>query len=297
MTDVSLPLDAATIAHLQSWQGRRVSQSERIHATPLLGLAATLDNPIWRSDEGQSVPPLGHWMFFLPQAPQAEIAADGHPHKGSFLPPVPLPRRMWAGGRLNWSLSNPLRVGEIAHRHSTVQSVQHKIGRSGEMVFVSVCHEIHNAQGLCVSEMHDIVYRHAASPGVLATAPITPAAQAQWQRTVTPSPSWLFRYSALTFNAHRIHYDRPYATEVEGYPGLVVHGPLIATLLVDLVLRHIPQPQLAAFTYRALRPSFDTQPITICGKRPRESMIDLWAQDSAALATMSAQVTLGNTDE
>jgi hydroxyacyl-ACP dehydratase HTD2-like protein with hotdog domain len=195
-------------------------------------LAATLDHDAspWRSGE---VPPLGHWLYFLPQAPHREISEDGHPHRGGFLPPVSLPRRMWAGGDLRFH--TPIRVGEALRRRSTIAEVEHKSGRSGTLVFVKVVHEIMTERGLAVREVHDIVYRDAPKPGEVAPAGETAKAAMDWERPIIGDPVLLFRFSALTFNGHRIHYDRKYCEEVEGYPGLIVHGPLLATLLARII--------------------------------------------------------------
>ncbi|MFP5475334.1 MAG: MaoC family dehydratase N-terminal domain-containing protein, partial [Gammaproteobacteria bacterium] len=241
-------IDTAQLAHLQTWQGQSETLSDTLTATPIAALSATLDHDDPAPAPGTTVPPLWHWLYFLPHARQSEIGPDGHPKRGGFLPPVPLPRRMWAGGRLRWEMqgdgANPLQVGQQVQRTSTIQSVKHKAGRSGELLFVLVEHQYRNAQGLALTEEHDIVYRSAAQPGDPAPTPQKPPleGQAAWSRTIVPDDVLLFRYSALTFNGHRIHYDRSYVTEEEGYPGLVVHGPLIATLLVDLARRNTSAP-------------------------------------------------------
>ncbi|MGU3628374.1 FAS1-like dehydratase domain-containing protein, partial [Comamonas sp. C24C] len=228
-------------------------------------------------------------------ARQSEIGPDGHPRRGGFLPPVPLPRRMWAGGRLRWETDNPLRLGQEVQRVSTIRSVQHKTGRSGELLFVLVEHRFSNQDGLALVEEHDIVYRAAARPGDPVPPPQQPslAGQAAWSRTIVPDDILLFRYSALTFNGHRIHYDRQYVTQVEGYPGLIVHGPLIATLLLDLLRRNLQGAKVVTFDFKALRPTFDLHPFSVHGK-PREDSrtIDLWAQDHEGLLTMQATATV-----
>ncbi|MBP8148238.1 MAG: MaoC family dehydratase N-terminal domain-containing protein [Limnohabitans sp.] len=262
-----------------------------ITPAPLRGLSATLDRDDPAPQAGTPLPPLWHWLFFLPQHRQSEIGPDGHARRGGFLPPVPLPRRMWAGGRLHWH--QPLRVGDAVHRSSRIESVTHKSGRSGDLLFVLVRHEVHNAQGLCLTEEHDIVYRPAALPGEPAPTPVAAPAAAAWQREVVPDDVLLFRYSALTFNGHRIHYDRQYVTAVEGYPGLVVHGPLIATLLVDLVRRHTDRP-VNSFEFRALRPTYecaDGRALKVCGE-PDGNTVHLWAQDHEGWLTMQATATL-----
>jgi len=201
-------LDAAQVAHLRSWEGRSEALDDEISAAPLRGQSALLDRDDAHQTAGSEVPPLWHWLYFLPQARQSQIGPDGHPLRGGFLPPVPLPRRMWAGGRLQWQTDNPLRVGDAAQKRSRIASVKHKSGRTGDLLFVEVEHAFHNAQGLCLTETHDIVYRAAAVPGAPEVPPTAAETGAPWQREFVPDPVSLFRYSALTFNGHRIHYDR-----------------------------------------------------------------------------------------
>lgn len=291
----TVQIDAATMTKLQSWQERSETMSDVITAAPLRALSATLDRDDPVPEDGSAVPALWHWLYFLPHARQSEIGPDGHPRRGGFLPPVPLPRRMWAGGRLRWEADNPLRLGQEVQRISTIRSVQHKTGRSGELLFVLVEHQFLNHDGLALVEEHDIVYRAAARPGDPVPPPQQPplAGQAAWSRSIVLDDILLFRYSALTFNGHRIHYDRQYVTQVEGYPGLIVHGPLIATLLLDLLRRQLPGARVVAFDFKALRPTFDLHPFSVHGK-PREDgrTIDLWAQDHEGLLTMQATATV-----
>ena len=227
-------LDTATLAHLQSWTGNTETLLDQATAAPVGALSATLDRDDPAPVAGDALPALWHWLYFLPQHRHSALGPDGHARRGGFLPPVPLPRRMWAGGRLRWQAANPLRVGDALCRVSSIESITHKRGRSGDLLFVLVRHAISNDAGLCLTEEHDIVYRAAAQAGEAAPAPIAADQRAPWQREVLADAVLLFRYSALTFNSHRIHYDRSYATQEEGYPGLVVHGPLIATLLLDV---------------------------------------------------------------
>jgi 3-methylfumaryl-CoA hydratase len=284
-------LDAAAVAHLRQWEGRGEELRDVVAAAPLRGLSATLDRDDPAPARGDMVSPLGNWLYFLPQVRQSQIGPDGHPHRGGFLPPVPLPRRMWAGGRLQWEPGNPLRVGDEAVRRSRIESVAYKRGRSGEMVFVLVRHEVHNARGLCLTEEQDIVYRAAARPGEQPAAPMPAPVGAPWRREIVPDPVLLLRYSALTFNGHRIHYDRGYATGVEGYPGLVVHGPLIATLLVDLARRHAPERFPRRFEFRAVRPTFDLHSFFVNGEPLADGQsARLWASDHEGGLTMQANV-------
>lgn len=289
------PLDAAALAHLQSWQGRTETLQDTLAVAPVAALSATLDRNDPAPTQGTALPALWHWMYFLPHARQSALGPDGHPRRGGFLPPVPLPRRMWAGGRLRWEAANPLRVGEAVERTSRIQSVAHKSGRSGELVFVQVEHAYRNAQGLALTEEQDIVYRAEAQLTDPVPVPQKPplAGQQAWSRTITPDAVLLFRYSALTFNGHRIHYDRQYVTDVEGYPGLIVHGPLIATLLLDLLRREWPDALLTGFAFKAVRPTFDLHPFSVHGKPSADGRsVELWAQDHEGWLTMQGTATL-----
>ncbi|MBG6072035.1 MULTISPECIES: MaoC family dehydratase N-terminal domain-containing protein [unclassified Polaromonas] len=290
-------LDSATLAHLQGWVGQTESLIDEISAAPVRGLSATLDRDDPAPLPGFALSPLWHWLYFVPQPLQREIGPDGHARRGGFLPPVPLPRRMWAGGRLQWSQDNPLVVGDAVKRISRIESVTHKAGRTGDLLFVLVKHEVHNASGLALREEHDIVYRAATQPGDPLPQPVSQPVLAEpsaaWQRTVVPDEVMLFRYSALTFNGHRIHYDRKYVTEVEGYPGLIVHGPLIATLLVDLVRAHAPGAFITSFSFKAVRPTFDLHPFTLHGQPSEDGKtVRLWAQDHEGWLTMQATAAL-----
>jgi 3-methylfumaryl-CoA hydratase len=229
----------------------------------------------------------------LPQPRQSDIGADGHARRGGFLPPVPLPRRMWAGGRLRWVQGNPLVSGDAVKRMSRIESVTHKAGRTGDLVFVLVKHELHNPRGLALTEEHDIVYRANPLPGDAVPAPQPAGQDAEWRQTITPDDVLLFRYSALTFNGHRIHYDRRYVTDVEGYPGLIVHGPLIATLLVELVRHRMPGARMTDFQFRAVRPVFDIAPFKLHGKPSADGKtVQLWTEDHDGWLTMQATATL-----
>ena len=289
-------LDAATLAHLQGWVGKTETLADDITAAPVRALSATLDRDDAPPVSGTALPPLWHWLYFLPQHRQSEIGPDGHAKRGGFLPPVPLPRRMWAGGRLNWQPGNPLVVGDAARRVSRIESVTHKAGRTGDLLFVLVRHELHNAKGLALTEEHDIVYRatpQAPTLGDPVPAPTAAEQGAAWQREIVPDDVLLFRYSALTFNGHRIHYDRRYVTEVEGYPGLIVHGPLIATLLVDLVRRHVPEAFVKSFSFKAVRPTFDLHPFRLHGQPSADGKtVKLWAADHEGWLTMQGTAEL-----
>ena len=286
--EVMAGLDAEQLAHLREWEGRSETVADRVTAAPIRGLAATLEAVGVDCRDGAELPEMWHWLYFLPCHAQGELGKDGHAKLGGFLPPVPLPRRMWAGGRLRWHA--PLRVGDDVERTSRIESVSHKSGRTGDLVFVLVQHEVRNAHGLALTEEHDIVYRAPPRPGDEAPRPQPAPGDAVWSREIAPDPVLLFRYSALTFNGHRIHYDRSYVKDVEGYPGLVVHGPLIATLLVDLVRREHAGRRLASFSFKAVRPTFDLHRFRVSG-RPlaADRGVQLWAQDHEGWLTMQAE--------
>lgn len=276
---------------LQEWQGRSESLHDEVTAFPVRALAATLESPYVNSvATGDALPPLWHWLYFLPLHAQSALGADGHARKGGFLPPVPLPRRMWAGGRFGFT--RPLCVGDHMEKTSTIGSVKVKEGRSGPLVFVTVRHEIAVAGSACLWEEHDIVYRDAPAADAPVVEPVM-AEQGAWRREIVPDDVLLFRYSALTFNGHRIHYDRRYVTGVEGYPGLIVHGPLIATLLIDLLLRQMPEARLTEFSFRAVHPTFDTDAFYVNGQPSSDGKtVRLWASDHAGRLTMDALATL-----
>ena len=248
------------------WIGRREEASDVATLSSVAGMIATLDRDDGAPQIGDPLPPLWHWMYFAPRERHSGIGPDGHPRRGGFMPPIPLPRRMFAGGRATFHA--PIRIGDEVRREGEITGVTRKDGRTGELVFVTVGYRILTDRGLAIEEEHDIVYRDAPTPGQQAAsqAPVkADARDGDWRRTVAPDPVMLFRYSALTFNGHRIHYDHPYVTGVEGYPGLVVHGPLIATLLADLA-RDESGRQLRRFAFRAKRPLFDTAPFTVSGR-------------------------------
>jgi 3-methylfumaryl-CoA hydratase len=278
------------LGNLREWVGRAEERVDQVSAAPLAGLSATLDHHDPEPRPGAPIPPLWHWLYFTPQTRQSEIGPDGHTQRGGFLPPVPLPRRMWAGGRLEFF--HPVCVGEEIRRTSRIEDVSSKDGRSGALVFVRVRHEIANAQGIAILEEHDIVFRDNPRPDAPAPSAVAAPADASFSRRIVPDPVLLFRYSALTFNGHRIHYDRSYVTGVEGYPGLIVHGPLIATLLADLLRRERPSAQLRRFAFRAVRPLFDIHPFTVCGREGGERRIDLWARDHEGWLAMEASAEL-----
>jgi len=284
MSDAAIDLD-----HLRTWVGRTETRDDLVTAVPMAALSATLDRNDPEPVNGTTIPPLWHWLYFLPISPLGEAGPDGHPQRGGFLPPVPLPRRMFAGGRFEFH--RPLKVGETMTRSSRIADVSGKEGRTGMLVFVTVRHEIANAAGVALNEEHDIVYREHPRADAPVPKPQAARVDEAFSREIAPDSVQLFRYSALTFNSHRIHYDRPYVTEVEGYPGLIVHGPLIATLLVDLLRRNLPQATVRSFSFRALRPLFDIHRFTVCGRADGRS-VALWTRDHEGWLTMEATAEL-----
>ena len=283
-----MPLD---VKALREWVGKTETAEETIARFPVAALSATLDREDPLPRDGDPLPALWHWLFFLSLYRHSEAGPDGHQARGYFLPPVPLPRRMWAGSRFEFA--QPLRVGDTVRRVSTLADVTHKTGRSGELVFVRVRHCLATAAGNAITEDQNIVYREAARPGDTAAQPVPAPEHAAWRRTIRPDPLLLFRYSALTFNGHRIHYDRPYCNDVEGYPGLVVHGPLLATLLLDLLRRERPDAVLARFEFRAIRPVFDIAEFSVCGApQPGPREVRLWIRDADGALAMDGAAIL-----
>ncbi len=278
------------IDHLRGWIGRDETLHDRATLFPVAALSATLDRDDPAPAEGDPLPPMWHWLYFLPTARQSALGPDGHPARGGFLPPVALPRRMWAGGRLEFL--QPIHLGETISRISVIKDVTLKTGRSGAMVFVLVRHEIYGENGLALTEEHDIVYRDAPAENEAAPAPRAAPAAFLWERSIVPDDVLLFRYSALTFNGHRIHFDRRYVTGVEFYPGLIVHGPLIATLLVDLVRRNT-NAAVKAFKFRAVKPLFDLDAFAVRGMPGDDGTVALWAQDRTGWLNMEAEARLG----
>jgi 3-methylfumaryl-CoA hydratase len=266
---------------LERWIGRSETVEDIASPVPLAGMAALLDHavPPWRDGE---LPPLAHWLYFLGHARQSQIDLDGHPRRGGFLPPITLPRRMWAGSRIEFR--SPIAIGATMTRRSTIADIKAKHGASGAMIFVTVKHEVGVAGEIAIVEEQDIVFRDA--PNGEPPAPKPDPRVAATVRKINPDPALLFRFSALIFNAHRIHYDRDYAIEVEGYPGLVVQGPLTAMLLMDHFLRAHPRSNVMRFEFRAQSPLFDTAPFELCAEGS-----DLWARGPQGETAMRAKVS------
>lgn len=273
----------------REWIGRTEVVHDALSTEHARRAAATFDDAVTGVAAGNPLPPLWQWFYFLPFAAQSALDVDGHPQRGGFLPPIPYPRRMFAGSRMTFH--RPLQLGVMAERRGEIRDVVLKSGRSGSLAFVTVQYRFTQGGVLCIEEEQDIVYREPGAavpaPGVL---PAPAPAEGTWSRTITPDARLLFRFSALTFNAHRIHYDRPYAEREEGYPGLVVHGPLTAMLLADLVRRNTPRP-IATFAFRGLAPLFDLAPFHLTGT-PAGDVVELSALSPDLKPALAASATL-----
>jgi 3-methylfumaryl-CoA hydratase len=263
---------------LRGWIGRTEAARDAITPRLLREFRATLYD-----DDDAAISPAIHWCLAPPAAPTASLGPDGHPARGGFLPPVPLPRRMWAGSTLTFH--DPLRLGDQVERRSRIADVAVKRGRTGILCFVTIEHEFTTDRGLATTERQDIVYREMQA-GQAAPAAKADPPRPQWQRDVSADPVLLFRYSALTFNSHRIHYDRSYATQVEGYPGLVVHGPLQATLLLDFAAS-LNGAAPRQFHFRGLQPLFDFEPFRLCA-REQDGGLHLWTETADQSRRMQA---------
>lgn len=271
------------LAQLERWTGRQESAEDLLALSPVRALAATLDRDPMAQAEGGVLPPLYHWLYFPVLAKWSELALDGHAKKGGFMPPVPYPRRMFAGARVDFH--GDLRIGSRVRRVATIASVDAKQGRSGPLVFVTVRYALSDDEGLKIEEEQDIAYRPASESKALPPQPERVAPQADFSREIVPDETLLFRFSALTFNAHRIHYDLPYARG-EGYPSLVVHGPLTAVLLADLVTRETGAG-LRHFSFRAQSAFFLGERLRLIGKRDGDR-IDLAALDEQGIVGLRA---------
>ncbi|MDE2331292.1 MAG: MaoC family dehydratase N-terminal domain-containing protein [Bradyrhizobium sp.] len=276
------------IDHLRQWIGRTTEASDIVTAQLVKGLRATLFQEIGEPKPGDAAPFTVHWCLAQPVAPMSMLGQDGHPTRGGFLPPVPLPRRMWAGGELEFV--DALRVGDEARRTSRISDVTMKTGSTGMLCFVSVEHVVTTARGIAIRERQDIVYRDISGSPQPASAKPPPPPVAKHRETHIADPVLLFRYSALTFNGHRIHYDRDYVTKVEGYPGLIFHGPLQASLIVEMAARlHGGQPP-GKISYRGLQPLFEGSEFSINANETDRGM-DVWTANSAGQPTMKATAT------
>jgi 3-methylfumaryl-CoA hydratase len=282
-----------TLADLVAdWAPHPVEATDRITPWPAAAFAALLDQPPPDGD----LPPLWHWFSFLEAPAQSALGEDGHPAAGHFLPPIPDRRRMIAGGRVEFLA--PLPIGAAVVRHSRLAQVRPTTGRTGEMLFVTLRHRFEVDGEPAVVEEQDVVYRSqpAGAPRTTSApppaAPEEPAAEGAWRLRLEPDARMLFRFSALTYNTHRIHYDQEYVTGVEGYPGLVVHGPLLALLLLELPRRFAADRPVAGFEYRLQRPAFAGAPVVADGV-PEDDGAQLTAGVPGAPPSITGRVRLG----
>ncbi|MBN9041069.1 MAG: protein dehydratase [Rhizobiales bacterium 62-47] len=278
------PLD---LAHLRQWIGRSEEASDIVTAQLVKGLRATLFLDIGMPTTGDAAPFTVHWCLAQPVYPASMLGPDGHPTRGGFLPPVPLPRRMWAGGEIEFIA--PLRVGDEARRSSRIADVTLKTGSTGALCFVAVEHTITTPRGTAIRERQDIVYREMQPAGQSATPARQPAPPpaAKHRESHVSDPVLLFRYSALTFNGHRIHYDRDYVTKVEGYPGLVFHGPMQAALLVEFAAKLHGGTAPKKFSYRGVQPLFEGSEFSVNANETADGL-ELWVANAAGTPTMKA---------
>jgi 3-methylfumaryl-CoA hydratase len=271
--------------HLRQWIGRTSEATDVVTAQLVRGLRATLFMDIGDPKAGDASPFTTHWCLGQPVFPMAELGPDGHPARGGFLPPVPLPRRMWAGGELE--ILEALRVGDEVTRTSRISDVTMKTGSTGVLCFVSVDHTITTPRGIAIRERQDIVYRDVSAAPSAPAKPPGPPPSAQHRETHMADPVLLFRYSALTFNGHRIHYDRDYVTKVEGYPGLIFHGPMQAAFMVEFGAKLNGGKPPKKFGYRGVQPLFEGSEFSINANKTDAGM-DLWTANSAGQPTMKA---------
>jgi 3-methylfumaryl-CoA hydratase len=273
-----------------SWIGRTITQHDRLTPALLHRFRATLDS----EETGGIAPQAVHWVLCTPEATTAQLGLDGHPQRSdspdSFFPPVPLPRRMWASSKVEFIV--PIAIDAEIERISTIAAISEKDGNTGKLVFVDVAHETRANGELAVSETQTLVYREATKAKATPAPPIVEPDFSQWQfhRTITPSEALLFRFSAITFNTHRIHYDAPYAIHAEGYRGLVVHGPLMSSLLLDLAGREFGHNTLKSYSFRAQSPAFAGEPLHLVGRRDGD-MVTLAAMGGDGQICLSAEAS------
>ena len=280
--------DKPDLDHLRRWIGRSSQASDFVTPQLVKGLRATLFQEIGEPKIGDAAPWTVHWCLAQPVFPMAELGPDGHPARGGFLPPVPLPRRMWAGGELEFFDS--LRVGDEVTRTSRISDVTMKAGSTGVLCFVSVDHLVTTPRGTALRERQDIVYRDVSTAPAAPAKPAAPPPPAQHSESHMADPVLLFRYSALTFNGHRIHYDRDYVTKVESYPGLIFHGPMQAALLVELAAKLHGGAAPKKFSYRGVQPLFEGSEFTVNASDTGAGM-ELWTANSAGQPTMKGTAT------
>jgi 3-methylfumaryl-CoA hydratase len=286
MTTAAAPA-ALDLDHLRQWIGRTEEKTDVVTAHLVRGLRATLFMEIGDPKPGDAAPFTVHWCLAQPVYPMSQLGPDGHPTRGGFLPPVPLPRRMWAGGELEFFDS--LRVGDEMKRSSRISDVTMKTGSTGPLCFASVQHEVTTPRGLAIRERQDIVYRDMTKSAP-AAKPASPPPSAKHRESHMADEVLLFRYSALTFNGHRIHYDRDYVTKVEGYPGLIFHGPMQAAFLVEFAAKLHGGAAPKKFVYRGVQPLFEGSEFSVNANETEDGM-ELWTSNSSGAPTMKGTAT------
>lgn len=269
--------DNAGVQDLTQWIGRTQETTDVITHNLARRIAVTLGAPL--PESGGALPPLWHWAYFQTPDNEEELGPDGHAARGGFLPPADDRNRMWAGGDVEFL--EPLRIDEEATRKTTITDIREKTGRTGSLLFVTLLHELSQGGTPNIREQQNLVYRVPAPPKLKGDEAAPPA---DWEETFRPSETMLFRYSAVTFNSHRIHYDHPYVTKTEGYPGLVVHGPLLATLMCQVFANANPRARLARLTYRGVRPLIAPEPFQVGGRVTGDGQAELWAANQDGLA-------------
>jgi 3-methylfumaryl-CoA hydratase len=283
---------ALDLDDLRSHIGRAQTAADLLHPGPANFLRLALGRPEPEYREGDPLPPAWLALYFLPRVAADALRPDGSPRDTGVVPPVPLPRRMFAGERVR--LHGHLRLGEAVRRETRLADITLKRGGTGALVFATVTTSVFGAAGLAVEEERRTVFRDEVKPGERNQAPRREPAPTDvaWRRRITPEPVMLFRYSALTFNSHRIHYDRAWAMDVEGYPGLVVHGPLTTTLLIDFARDQNPGRRIVGYTTQARAPLFDNAPFELRGRPGGDGHCELWAVTPEGTVAMSAEVEL-----
>ena len=279
-----------TIDELQSWVGRSQTVEDVISLSAIANMNVTLGREEGELGVGDMLPPSWQWLFFNRGAPPEMLGRDGHVSNSDFMPPMPLPRRMWAGNRIE--ITKPLTIGRTAKKVSTIEEITEKSGRSGRLIFLCERSDFTDDVGGALTDWRTVVYR--GDPDGKEQKKSNPApSDAIWSREISPDTVLLFRYSALTFNSHRIHYDRDYTTGVEGYPALLVHGPLTATLLMDLLRRELPAAEVGGINVRAMSPLFDNEPFSVNGSPSADGKsVKLWAATNSGELAMTIDVSL-----
>lgn len=271
------------------WIGKSETEHGLASAYPADYFTATLDRDDAPFKDGDALPPAWHYFYFHELVALAQTGPDGHRAKGDFMPPLPFPRRMWAGSKMKFE--SPIRIGEKLRKVITIADIAVKEGKSGGLCFVTTTEEVFGEDGRATTvETRTQVYRDAADPNAPPPPPRPAPAEAEWSRTIHPSAVLLFRYSALTMNSHRIHYDKDYVRDEEGYPGLLVHGPLTMTMMLDLFRREMPSATIQSFDLRAVSPVYDTMDFSVHGARGEDGTCKLWAMTGDGALAMSADV-------